>query len=406
MKGYIHTAIILTPLLFSCDNYNISTEQSESFIKYYAFNQVNEGAGVCEISDGGYAFLGNTKTELQGWEICLIITDAYGNSVQSAKLIGKSKDDRGYCIKPASGGGFIILGSTQKTTGTNDKDIWLIRTDHLGDTIWTKSYDGGENKDDEGKWFDLNENGDIMMAGYSTVTDLSGMSKQIWIYMVDQKGNQINSYQPIKIGGPTDVDEASYVQRIDDGWLVAGISNFFNSSFPVKHSFIRLITNDYRAEAWEESENNANEEAISLTVFTDNTYLICGTTSDIAGETDVLLYKIKKVYADDNKVRYEREWTRSFNNSGVDKGTCIQSEDNKIHILSTWSNGDKTSIISIITSTLEDESQQYMTIGGSSQMESQSFGFSSDGGFIISGTNLSNNFSSMTFIKTKAGGKF
>ena len=51
-----------------------------------------------------------------------------------------SKDDKGYCIKPAPDGGFVILGSTQDTVN-EDKEVYLIRTDDLGDTLWTRTFD-------------------------------------------------------------------------------------------------------------------------------------------------------------------------------------------------------------------------------------------------------------------------
>ncbi len=386
MKGCWSTLLFIALVLFSCDNYNdISTSQSDSFVKNYTINQNNAGTGVCKLSDGGYALLGNTESVARGTDICLMITDEFGNSIQKAKIIGTAKNDRGYCIKQSPDGGFIILGSRQDETD-DDLDVYLIRTDRLGDTLWTRSFDE-RNKADEGLWFDTDDNGNIMMVGYTTNT-----IQQAWHFLVDQHGDTVNSYESKELG-TIPANEARYVKRFNDGWLVAGTLD----NIP-----LWLITNDYRFEINYVSDRYANEKANSVTLLDDNTYLVCGTVSDGTGGSDVLLIKIKKVISD--KIQYERVWQRSFSNPGNDKGTCILTQDNQIHILSTLSNGDKSSIISIITTDLDGENPQYKSFGGSSLMKSSNFEFTEDGGFIISGTNERNFKSSLMMIKTKTGG--
>jgi hypothetical protein len=414
MKVYMKIIPLLTVLLFACDNYDISSDQSESFIKYYALNQVNAGAGVCETSDGGYAFLGNTKTEFLGTEICLILTDMYGNSTQLPKYIGHEKNDIGYCIKPASDGGLIILGSTQKTTGNEDLDVFLIRTNHLGDTLWTKVFNGDDKdpKDDEGYWFDVKDNGDIMMVGYATMTDYSDsekkQSRQIWIYVVDQYGDEIIPFKPKFYGLSTNADEARFIQRINDGYIIAGVSNFSNTTTPTRHSFILQLKPDYTFGPFLESASDANEEATCLTILNDTAFVVSGNTWNTSTDgADVLLYKVNMIYYENDKFYFERKWTKPFKKTGDDKGTFVLAEDNEIHVLATQSNGDKSSLISIITTTSNGANEQSVPFGGASLMQSQAFGFSSDGGFIISGTNkLSDDYSSMVLIKTKSGGKF
>jgi hypothetical protein len=398
MKGYLFIIPLLTVVVFSCDNYNdISPAQSDSFIKNYTPNLTNAGIGVCRLSDGGYALLGNTETVARGTDICLIITDVYGNSIQQAKPIGSSiKNDNGYCIKQAPDGGFIILGSRQDSV-REDLDVFLIRTDRLGDTLWTRTYnDKVYNKDDVGRWFDINDNGDIMMVGYT-----SNPNKHAWHYIVDQNGNQINAYTPIIPGAGSANDEARYVQWTKDGWLVAGILHLF----PTQLNPIWLITNDYQFAYRYVSESNANEEANSIAIVDDSTFFVCGTVPDGVGGSDVLLYKANKVFIDEHQFQYERKWARNFGNAGNDEGTCILARDNQIYVLSTNTNDDKTKIISIITTDLQGENPQYGSFGGSSLMESSTFEFTEDGGFIISGTNRRNFKSSLMMIKTKAGGK-
>lgn len=420
MKGSLVVLSFLTFFILACDKDEITSVQSESFIKFYSLNRSNDGACVCEIPGGGYALLGNTVTELRGSEICLILTDAFGNSIQDPKYYGNSGDDKGYCIKQASDGGFIILGSTENVGG--DKDVFLIHTDNLGDSLWTRTFDHDQaNKDDEGLWFDFNSKGDIMMVGYATDTGGSNhdqISKQIWIYYVDQYGNRPSRHQPITTGGVSDVDEARFIRRFDgDNFLITGVSKFQVNNPAASYSFIIYLRSNYTYGGYTESsfyisENDTStlsDEANCLTLEDDTAILLCGSRKQTSGNSDAYLCRLNKIFTDENKFNPELNWIRYYNSASSGKATHMLMETNNMYILSTMSSGsDKSSTISIIATDMDGKNPVFMPIGGSSQMESRNFSFTADGGFIISGTNINNDIndiSSMTLIKTKAGGK-
>jgi hypothetical protein len=421
MKGYLLVLSFLTVFICACDDNEISSVQSESFIKYYSLNRSNEGACVTEIPGGGYALLGNTTSELRGSEICLLLTDVFGNSTQQPKYFGKSKNDRGNCIKSAPGGGFVILGSTQDTVN-GDKEVWLIRTNDLGNTLWTQTFDQ-ENGNDEGLWFDFNSKGDIMMVGYADAKGISSneISKQIWVYIVDQFGNRINSYAPKTIGGNSDVDEARFVRRIDgDNFLVTGISKINYTRPAASYSFIMFLKSDLTGLVpiesidyiIEEDTSTLSDEAKCLIPVDNNTLLLCGSRIRTTGSQEAYLCKFNKIFTDENKFNPELEWIRYYNNAASSKATHILMDANNVYILSTMSSvssvTDKSSLISVITTGLEGNNPVYMPIGGSSQMVSRNFSFTTEGGLIITGTNTNKDIidiSSMTLIKTKAGGK-
>jgi hypothetical protein len=425
MKGYPVILSFLAVFICACDNNEITSIQSESFIKYYSLNRFNEGACVCEIPGGGYALLGNTTTDLWGSEICLIITDVFGNSTQDPKYFGHKKNDRGNCIKSAPGGGYVILGSTEDTIN-GDKEVYLIRTNDLGETVWYKTFDQNygegfddDNGDDEGLWFDFNSKEEIMMVGYTFKTDLSGYSKQIWIYHVDKDGNRINSDVPKTTGLSYDVDEARFIQRVDgDNFLITGVSKFSNYAPAASYSFIMYLKSDYISDLQikssfeyiiEEDTSTLRDEANSFTLVDNNTLLLCGSRVKISGTSEAYLCRFNSIFTDENKFDPKMEWIRYYNNAGSCKATHMLMESNGINILSTMSSGtDKSSTITLITTDPEGNNPVFLPFGGSSQMKSSNFSFTQDGGFIISGTNQNKDIidiSSMTLIKTKAGGK-
>ena len=61
------------------------------------------------------------------------------------KTYGGSGYERGASIQETSDSGYIVAGETYSfAVGPND--VYLLRTDSLGDTLWTRTY-GGDSTD-------------------------------------------------------------------------------------------------------------------------------------------------------------------------------------------------------------------------------------------------------------------
>lgn len=104
-----------------------------------------KGYSVIETTDGGFAVTGYTKSYgAGGRDVYLIKTDSLGQ-LEWEKYYGGASDDEGHGIVQAADGGYIIGGRTN-SYGSGQSDIWLIRTDLNGDTLWTKLL-GGEKHD-------------------------------------------------------------------------------------------------------------------------------------------------------------------------------------------------------------------------------------------------------------------
>lgn len=139
----------------------------QSFIKTYD-NPVNEwGWCVQQTSDKGYIIAGQTMGNSK--KAFLLKTDVSGNELWK-KVFGESSSQYyGYSVWQTSDNGFVLSGSVSKS-GSNDTWIFIIKTNELGDTLWTKKFDHiriGPRR------FLINTEGDFVIGGNSASEYLS-----------------------------------------------------------------------------------------------------------------------------------------------------------------------------------------------------------------------------------------
>jgi hypothetical protein len=97
-------------------------------------------ADIQNAMNGEYVIVGSRKWNGIDWDVFLLKINAYGDSIWS-KTYGGTEDDLGHSVKKTVDGGYIIAGRT-KSYGTGGTDAYLIKVDSLGDTIWTSAFGG------------------------------------------------------------------------------------------------------------------------------------------------------------------------------------------------------------------------------------------------------------------------
>lgn len=169
-----------------------------------------------QTSDGGYLLTGVTQSDsTNGQDVWLLKTDLNGEVIFS-KTFGGSLDDWAYsCAVQDKNQGYVITGGTY-SFGNGDADAWLIKTNLLGDTIWTKTY-GGVNHDFASSISKTQDNGFIIAGGTSS---FGAGDSDVWVLKTDSTGN---TQLP-----PNDVSESGNVP--DDYFLSQNFPNPFNSS--------------------------------------------------------------------------------------------------------------------------------------------------------------------------------
>ena len=173
-KGYIVCGSTTSVGNGNTDIYVIKTDslgKPQNEVSLGGLN-VDRGTSIRQTNDNGYIVLGysNDLSGIGGYDICAIKLDSVLH-VEWKKTYGGSDWDFGNCIRQTSDGGYIICGGTY-SYGNGDEDYFLIKTNEIGDTLWTRTYGGLFQ--DEAKSVVETADGGYVVTGFSMSNDTLG----------------------------------------------------------------------------------------------------------------------------------------------------------------------------------------------------------------------------------------
>jgi gliding motility-associated-like protein len=116
------------------------------------------------LSDGNIINVGQNNSNSGSNDIWLVKTDTIGNVIWS-KTYGGTSEDIGVNVREKTNGELVISALTGSFGGAND--LLLINTDALGNVIWSKKYGGNVNDELDwwGKPMSLNASDEIILVG-------------------------------------------------------------------------------------------------------------------------------------------------------------------------------------------------------------------------------------------------
>ena len=135
----ITPCLFLSILLFSSSL--LAGAPDTLWTRTYGGANTDEGWSVQQTSDGGFIIGGITMALLSwGMDAYLIRVDNNGDTLWTRNF-GGPDFDVGYSVQQTHDSGYIITGETSSYSSGSD-DVYLIRTDSNGDTIWVKVFEG------------------------------------------------------------------------------------------------------------------------------------------------------------------------------------------------------------------------------------------------------------------------
>lgn len=238
--------------------------------KNFGGSQLDIANAVIQSSDSGYVLIGSTSSYGSGLsDIFMIKTDSLGN-FEWQKTFGSGLDEEAVCIQNTLDGGYVISG--RKGGGSH-----VVKVDSLGNSQWQFSYSGTTGISYIKQLADSTY---ILSGGGSVV----GLGYQCYLMKINKDGSA--AWQKY-YGGPSDEWLYSAPIILDDGSIVvSGIA-----AYGVQYGLL-LKADSLGNEKWLRTyyKNTIYNDFFDVKRTSDNGFVMTGTT--YVSTQDLWLIKI------------------------------------------------------------------------------------------------------------------
>lgn len=247
-----------------------------------------------------------TLYELKSFTILqlLLAISCYRAFAQQPQIaIGAEGFEKGSTAKTLSGGGFIIAGETE-SFGLQERDMLLIKTDSLGNVLWSKSF-GSPDRETVNDVLPMADGGYLLTAEKYQPNKQEGENLSliktnaageiVWKKIYDEGGNETEGF--------------SLQATPDKSYLIAGMVKgmtmvsdaFFFMRSENQHAYLLKVDangNKLWSKQFNCNDENISSTAVSAVIANDGNYLVVGNIAK-KGRTD------KKIEKPANQVNLE-----------------------------------------------------------------------------------------------------
>lgn len=311
MKNFSLIAL-LSLLVLSCkkDPPILDLKPTE-FQKNYGGANHDYGKAVIEYSNGDLFVVGTTYSFGYGQkDVYVIKTDANGNTIWSKFFGGTGNDEPNEIIQSVDGN-LLIIGTTD-SYGAGGKDIYLLKIDTTGAMLWHKEFGG--TADDIGEDVLIASDGNYLITG-----------------MTSSFGNGLRDVYLVKTNtSGTAIWTKTYGDALDDGGISLCNSDSGNVMlFGFTDNFGAMNRDCYliKVNSAGDSINSwlyggaEYEQAVSISATMDGNFIICGHTASF-GHIEHNVYALK--ISGNGAILWEKNYGESFHD-GAERGE--QSDD-------------------------------------------------------------------------------
>jgi hypothetical protein len=379
--------ILSVTLLLGIGLIKMTIAQQLTFQKTYGGGANETGNSVQQTTDGGYIIAGTTESygvKNGYYDVYLVKTDINGDTLWT-RAYGGAVYDEGYSVHQTSDLGYIVVGHTS-SFGNGGFDVYLIRTDMNGNLLWSKTYGG--TSDDDGYDVKQTTDGGFIITGQTL--NFGAINHDVYLIKTDADGNLLWTRT---FGGTGDDYGYSVQQTKDGGYIVGG--NRSTAGFYI------IKTNSAGDTLWTKTSYAGTTPhinvAYSIKQTDDEGYIIAGITYPL----HVLLIKTNS--------NGTTQWSKIIAGAAQDYALSVGLTTNGGYIIGGWTMsfpvGSYHSMLIRTDATGEIIWTKTYSGGGSSPV-GYSVQQAADGGFIFLGsaTGLGAGLWDMYLVKTDENG--
>ncbi len=302
-SGYIITGTIV-PYNKLADLYLAKMNSSGDTVWTKSYGSVNAETGQCveQTSDGGF-IIAATKSRYQASEneFWLVKTDAAGDTLWTKKVAPNypNSEVSAKSVIQTNDGGYLIVGggiSALSSDYSNVKNIFLVKTSALGDTLWTKEYFGEVNDIKQ-----TNDGGYVICGEYYEPSTVNGKWNAL-LMKLDSSGDSLWAKTYTSSGHANSIQQTQ-----DQGYIITGTTEMISYG----NSDIFLIkTNGLGDTLWTKTFGGAKiDEGHSVYQTSNGEFIVVGYTESF-GESFGDAYLIK------TDINGDTLWTKTFGYGG------------------------------------------------------------------------------------------
>jgi hypothetical protein len=303
-------------------------------------------------------------------DIYMIKTDAYGDTVWT-RTYARQWTEIPEVILEMADNNYLLAGHAVTRTGPSAMDVLLMKIAPNGDLIWTKTI--GVLDDDE-QIYDMQPTAD---GGYILCGQYDEGFANIYYYLLKINANGDSLWSTTY--NPAAGDQArgrGVVVTDDQNYVIAGYVNRDNDNFA------HVVQLDLSGEAvWSQTWNFEGAEYLSdIEKTTDNGYIVCGYTNSIgAGNLDYFLIKTDNVG--------DSLWTRTYGGTSSEFCYVVEQTADEGYIMAGYgfSFGHGSLDCYMVKTNSDGDTLWTRSYGGSHQDDAYDLKLTSDGGFVLAG---------------------
>ncbi|UCC79267.1 MAG: T9SS type A sorting domain-containing protein [Candidatus Zixiibacteriota bacterium] len=291
---------------------------------------------------------------------------------------GFSGDDQAWQVQPTQDDGFIIVGMADVGI-PSDLDMYLIKTDENGDSIWTRTYDYSTLVDVGRSVLPLNDGG-FVVTGYSNTF---GYDDDLILFKVDSLGSRewFRVYN--------DASGRSIKKSADGNFIIAG----FMPGAAGDEDMCFIKTDTAGIQIWGCFYGGSSDERTwDICETLAGEFFIVGWTESIgAGGSDIFVIK-----TDQNG---ELIWSNTYGDLYNDEGRSILSkEDGGFVIAGKISMNQFSHNVTVINADSNGNVIWSRIFSDSADAIANSIVATSDGGYILTGMRRDSNYMLSGFV--------